>query len=204
MRKHATGDGLIHVKLAKEPDQRIDPSLRCAVCNHEEDADADCDDRHLDRQRMRGRPWPVMLQPIGERWSNTKCVRAAGAACSRKKRQNKQAHHVVDNSSAKDDRRFRRGHFAGIHQRAGGNGDAGGGKRAAEKTGAAPRQPKHMGRARAQKEWPDHAKKRHQKSCGACFTHTIDVGFEPGDEHEHESADLRHQQKCISSGRALK
>ena len=59
-----------------------------------------------------------------------------------------------------------------------------------------------MRRARTKEERPDDARERDQKCGDARFAHAIDIGFEAGDEHQHEAADLGEQQERVGRRRS--
>lgn len=54
-----------------------------------------------------------------------------------------------------------------------------------------------MGRTGSQKERPDDSRQRHQECSDAGLAHPLYIGFQAGDEHQDQAANLCHHQKRI-------
>ena len=109
--------------------------------------------------------------------------------------QNEQPHYVVNDCCSQNDRGLGRRHFAGIHQSARRNGNAGSGQGAAHEARCRPGQPQQVAHTGAEKERPYDARERDHEGREACFAHAINIGFKPCNEHQHQATDLRHQQE---------
>ncbi len=118
--------------------------------------------------------------------------------------EDEKSHHVVDHGRAEDDGSLGGVESPGIHQGARGNGYARGGESAAQEERGLPREAEDVTDTCTEQKRPDDAGKRDDEGSDARFAHTVDVGFNSGDEHQDDDADLREQKEGTRGFRALK
>ncbi len=59
-----------------------------------------------------------------------------------------------------------------------------------------PGEAKQMSDAGTQQEGPNDSEESDQKGGAAGLAHAVNVGLKAGDEHQHQSAELRHEHEC--------